>query len=110
MDRGAPPRRPLGSPMPERAPRSAVAESVSAGELASLRRRATGSAADLHGQSLPGPPVPLERRRRGRDGARAIQTIPQARRRGTAVGRPSGAPRPGGGAPEHRPSVSLCWE
>jgi hypothetical protein len=65
--------------MPERAPRSAVAGSVSAGELASLRRRATGSADDRGGQLPLDPPVSVETGRRGRGGARAIQTIPEAR-------------------------------
>jgi hypothetical protein len=50
-------------------------------------------------------------RRRGREGARAIQTIPRAQPRPT--GSASGSVRPArravGGAPEHRSSCHCMW-
>jgi hypothetical protein len=70
---------------------------------------ASGSADADKPARPPAVPASIGNRRRGRGGARAIQPIPEARPRPTCSA--PGSVRPArwgvGGAPEHRPSVSL---
>jgi hypothetical protein len=100
--------------MPKRAPRSAVAGSVPAGELASLRRRATGSAdADKPARAFGGGESdrqPSARARRGASysddtggAARAPSVSAEASDRSECSQRGS-VPWARGGAPEHRPT------
>jgi len=110
---GAP--RPLGNPMTERAPRSAVAgwPTLCRMDLSVRARRghATGSA-DADKPALPiGPAPTIGTRRRGHDGARAISAIPQARlcpeaEAGCRVG--NARDRRGGAQVERRSTALSC--
>jgi hypothetical protein len=105
--------------MRERAPPNAVAGSVSAGELASLRRRATGSDVGLHRHTNQAAAGPIGRRRRGRE--RGASYSDRYRRRGAYPKRSAEAsdrsespqrgsvPRVREGAPEHRPKCHRRW-
>ena len=110
---GAGPCRPSrGSPVDQRAPRSALAGSWAVGEPASPVRACQRERRCRQTCTAPRPGGIDRNRRRGREGARVIQTIPEARPRPTGgAGGSGGTERPPrravGGAPEHRPSVSL---